>query len=323
MTFALIHGAGDGAWYWHLLVAELRQRGHDAVAMDLPSDDDAAGLPEYADAVVAAVGDHFGLVVVGQSFGGFTAPLVCDRVPVELLVLVAGMIPAPGEPPQDWWANTRYEAANDASATDEEEDVIATYYHDVPPELAAEALARERPQSGTPMRKPWPREAWPDVPTRIPRNCAGRDRGRPRPPVHPARRAGRPPGGVPGRVVRGSHNALAWKPCGHSTAGHARSCWSKGSATSARSRHWLGAVVGVSTPSASRSCRSEVRRPSETSWLGWAVGSSTSSWRASVTPPWGATSSAVSSGPASAPIPLAPRWSDSASTCASKTWRTS
>src|ERR687891_1124556 len=167
MTFALIHGAGDGAWYWHLLVAELRERGHAAVAMDLPSDDESAGLPQYADAVVAAVGDRSGLVVVGQSFGGFTAPLVCDRVPVDLLVLVAGMIPSPSEPPQDWWANTRYEAASDASATDEEEDVIATYYHDVPPELAAEALARERPQSGTPMRKPWPREAWPDVPTRI------------------------------------------------------------------------------------------------------------------------------------------------------------
>src|ERR671919_1188331 len=109
MTFALIHGARDGAWYWHLLVAELRQRGHDAVAMDLPSDDDAAGLTEYADAVVAAVGDHFGLVVVGQSFGGFTAPLVCDRVPVELLVLVAGMIPAPRDAAPGEVAEPRYD----------------------------------------------------------------------------------------------------------------------------------------------------------------------------------------------------------------------
>jgi hypothetical protein len=29
------------------------------------------------------------MVVVAQSLGGFTAPLVCDRVPVELLILVA------------------------------------------------------------------------------------------------------------------------------------------------------------------------------------------------------------------------------------------
>jgi hypothetical protein len=28
---------------------ELRQRGHESVAPDLPCDDDSAGLPEYAD----------------------------------------------------------------------------------------------------------------------------------------------------------------------------------------------------------------------------------------------------------------------------------
>ena len=42
-TFALIHGAGDVGWYWHLVVAELRRRGHQAVAPDLPCDDDSAG----------------------------------------------------------------------------------------------------------------------------------------------------------------------------------------------------------------------------------------------------------------------------------------
>ena len=172
-TFVLIHGAGDGAWYWHLLVAELRRRGHDALAMDLPSDDESAGLTEYADAVVDAIGDRSGLVVVGQSFGGFTAPLVCEQVPVELLVLVAGMIPSPGEPPQDWWTNTGYAEAtgeqteDNTDTADEENDVIATYYHDVSPKLAAEALRRARPQTGTPMREPWPLQAWPDVPTRI------------------------------------------------------------------------------------------------------------------------------------------------------------
>jgi pimeloyl-ACP methyl ester carboxylesterase len=172
-TFVLIHGAADSAWYWHLLVAELLKRGHDPVAMDLPCDDESARLSEYTDAVVDAIGGRAGLVVVAQSFGGFTAPLVCERAPVELLVLVAGMIPSPGERPQDWWANTGYEAAkreqteHDGSAVDGEDDVIATYYHDVPPELAAEALTRERAQSSTPMRRPWPLEAWPDVPTRI------------------------------------------------------------------------------------------------------------------------------------------------------------
>jgi hypothetical protein len=76
------------------------------VAPDLPSDDDSARLSTYADTVLDAIGGRARLVVVAQSFGGFTAPLVCDRVATELLVLVAGMIPSPGEPPDDWWANT-------------------------------------------------------------------------------------------------------------------------------------------------------------------------------------------------------------------------
>jgi pimeloyl-ACP methyl ester carboxylesterase len=174
-TYVLIHGAADSAWYWHLLAPELRGRGHDVVAPDLPCDDDSAGLSEYADTVVDAIGDRTDLLVVAQSFGGFTAPLVCERMPVELLVLLAGMIPLPGEPPEDWPANTGFEQARreqderDGRAPD---DVIALFYHDVPPDLAAEALRRERRQSATPGEKPWPLRAWPDVPTRF---LLGRD----------------------------------------------------------------------------------------------------------------------------------------------------
>jgi pimeloyl-ACP methyl ester carboxylesterase len=163
-TFALIHGAGDTGWYWHLVEAELRARGHDVVAPDLPSEDESAGLWEYADAVVDALGERREVVVVAQSFGAFTAPLVCERVPVELLVLVAGMVPAPGEPPRDWWGNTGYESQ---AADDGGDDVIATYYHDVPPALVSEALRRTRGQSATPTEQPWPLKAWPSVPTRF------------------------------------------------------------------------------------------------------------------------------------------------------------
>jgi pimeloyl-ACP methyl ester carboxylesterase len=162
-TFALIHGAGDVGWYWHLVAAELRQRGHDVVAPDLPCENDSAGLREYAEVVVDAIGDRAELVVVAQSFAGFVAPLVCVRVPVDLLVLVAGLIPAPGEAPRDWWANTGYEPVRGEWSG----DVRATFYHDVPPELAAEALKRGRRQSDTPTEEPWPLEAWPDVPTRF------------------------------------------------------------------------------------------------------------------------------------------------------------
>jgi hypothetical protein len=72
-TYVLIHGAADSGWFWHLLESELRHRGHDVVAPDLPCDDDSAGLAGDADTVVDAIGARTDLVVVAQSFGGFPA----------------------------------------------------------------------------------------------------------------------------------------------------------------------------------------------------------------------------------------------------------
>jgi len=164
-TFVPIHAGGDGAWSWHLVASELRDRGHDVVAVDLPADDESAGLWDYADAVVDAIGDRTNLVVVAHSFGGFTGPLVCARVPVKSLVMVTAMIPAPGEPPADWWANTCHAEARREVGGDDMDDV-ATYYHDVPPELAAEAMKRApNHPSDRAYREPWPLDQWPDVRT--------------------------------------------------------------------------------------------------------------------------------------------------------------
>jgi pimeloyl-ACP methyl ester carboxylesterase len=113
--------------------------------------------------VVAAIGDRTDLVVVAQSAGGFTAPLVCDRVPVELLVLLAPMIPMPGEASADYWKNTRYEE----EVHERFDDPIELFYQDVTPEVAAEALRRGRRQSDARMHEPFPLDAWPDVPTRV------------------------------------------------------------------------------------------------------------------------------------------------------------
>lgn len=164
-TFVLIHGGGDVGWYWHLVEQELRQRGHDTLAPDLPCDDDSAGLAEYADVVVQAIGDRGDLVVAAQSLGGFTAPLVAARVPVDVLVLVAGMIRAPGEAGEDWPANTGFdEVLREQAQRYPAGDLI---YHDVPPALAEQARRNARDQSDTPGRTPWPLGAWPPVPTRF------------------------------------------------------------------------------------------------------------------------------------------------------------
>ena len=170
-TYVLIHGAGSDSWYWHPVVGELSRRGHAVVAPDLPSGDDSAGLAEYAEAVVNAVGD---LILVAQSLGGFVAPLVCARVPVTLLVLVAAMVPRPGEPAGDWFVNTGWPAARRAHAgregrtVDDEVDVLAEFFHDVPPDVVSEAFSRGEPQqSDRPFGDPWPLEAWPNVPTKF------------------------------------------------------------------------------------------------------------------------------------------------------------
>ena len=51
--------------------------------------------------------------------------------------------------------------------TDGDFDPLVTFLHDVPPEVVAHAGEHVKVQSGTPFEKPWPLEAWPDVPTRF------------------------------------------------------------------------------------------------------------------------------------------------------------
>ncbi len=161
-TFAFIHGAGDVGWYWHLVEAELRRHGHDTLAPDLPVEDDTAGLARYADVIVDAIGDRRDVVVVAQSFGGYVAPIVAERVQARLIVLVAAMVPLPGESAEEMFRVTGWqpEQLDDASTQ-------SVFYHDVPDDLAVEALARGRQQSETPGREPWVLGAWPDVPTRF------------------------------------------------------------------------------------------------------------------------------------------------------------
>ncbi|RCG24027.1 alpha/beta hydrolase [Sphaerisporangium album] len=181
-TYVLIHGAASDSWYWHLVVPELRARGHDVVTPDLPCGDDSAGFPEYADTVTEAIrahagradsAGHGGLVLVAQSLAGFTAPLVCERVPVDLLVMVAAMVPAPGESAGEWWNNTGQTRAqrelNEREGLPVDRfDEMATFLHDVPPAVVEELLSRKSPgQSGTPFEAPWPLAAWPAVPTRF------------------------------------------------------------------------------------------------------------------------------------------------------------
>jgi len=175
-VFVLVPGAGGAAWYWHRVVPELRARGHEAVAVDLPGSDESAGLPEYADAVAEAIGSRQDVVLVAQSMGGFTAPAVCARIPVRLLVLVNAMIPVPGETPGAWWDNTGWAPARIAAARaggyPAEFDLATYFLHDVPAEAVATGESHNFPEADIAFSQPCAIERWPDVPTRV---LAGRD----------------------------------------------------------------------------------------------------------------------------------------------------
>jgi pimeloyl-ACP methyl ester carboxylesterase len=83
-SFSLVHGSWHGGWCWDLVRVELEARGHVVHAPDLPCEDVAAGVEEYAAAVPGAD------IVVGHSLGGFTIPLVEARTHVFLTAGVGG-----------------------------------------------------------------------------------------------------------------------------------------------------------------------------------------------------------------------------------------
>lgn len=181
ITFVLIPGAGGSAWYWHLVAPRLEQRGHEAIAVALPAADDRAGLPEYAYAVVRAIGNREPrrVVLAAQSLAGFIAPLVCKQVPVALLVLVNAMIPDPGERAGEWWTNTRHAEAKraqnrrDGRPADAPFDPLIEFFHDVPQPIVDAAWAQGEPrQSDTVFGSPCTFEVWPAVRTRV---LIGRD----------------------------------------------------------------------------------------------------------------------------------------------------
>ena len=175
-TFVLIPGAGGSASFWYRVTPLLEAGGHDAIAVDLPGADESAGLPEYTDLVLAAMADREDVVLVAQSMGAFTAPMVCARGPVRLLILVNAMIPRPGETPGEWWGNTGSQEALIAAARDggypAEIDLETYFLHDLPAEVLASGEASGGPEADIAFGQPCAIDRWPDVPTRV---ISGRD----------------------------------------------------------------------------------------------------------------------------------------------------
>lgn len=171
-TFALVHGSGHGAWCWDRIVPRLEARGHRAIAMDLPCDNNSAGCTTYADVVIASLARVDGdVVVVGHSLGGLTIPLVAARRPVKRMVLLCAVLPIPGALPfgPDPGAPPMAAAGLDlvfhegGTFSFSPGSAASHLYNRCTPEDVDWAIARLRRQSPAPSREVCPLPAWPDV----------------------------------------------------------------------------------------------------------------------------------------------------------------
>jgi len=169
-TFALLHGAWHGAWCWERLIEPLRERGHGAVAVDLPSDDPEAGLEATADAVAGFLLED-DVIAVGHSLHGIVLPLLAARRPLRALVYLCAFVPVEGKSMGDQFRESpepiltfpaRPELDVDGrSHWPDEAAARRSLYPDLSEQDARWAFERLRPQAATTQRERQPAGATP------------------------------------------------------------------------------------------------------------------------------------------------------------------
>jgi pimeloyl-ACP methyl ester carboxylesterase len=171
--YVLIPGAGGTAQYWYRVTPLLADTGLAVVSLDLPNWSGAT-LADQAGAIVSAATGADEVVLVAQSMGGFSAPLACDRLVVSHLFLVNAMIPAPGETPGQWWANTGHSEAmrghdvSEGRDPDARFDLYTYFLHDLPPEVLEEVTSGggQEPADSV-FSSVYDLPEWPDVRTTV------------------------------------------------------------------------------------------------------------------------------------------------------------
>ncbi len=113
-NFVLVHGAWQGGWSWHRVVAALQQQGHRVHAVTLTGLGERAHLlapsitlDSHIDDVISAieVEELSDVVLAVHSYAGMIGTAVADRLAKRLkhLVYVDAVLPQPGES----WSSTQ------------------------------------------------------------------------------------------------------------------------------------------------------------------------------------------------------------------------
>ncbi len=100
MRFVFVHGGFHAGWCWERTIEELKELGHDGVAVDLPGHgvrvDEESTLANRRQAIVDVL--ESGDVLVGHSGGGFDMTLAADAAPelVRHITYLAAALPREG-----------------------------------------------------------------------------------------------------------------------------------------------------------------------------------------------------------------------------------
>src|SRR5262249_19446202 len=174
MRFVLVHGGNHGAWCWQRVIPEIEQRGHAAVAVELPGHctrvREPGCLEGYRSAVLEAI--QPGDVLVGHSMGGYVISVAADAAVSEVshLVYLAAGLPVEGLSMMEASGGSNQSAADDSTGLQVQgqeggidrlirpvagggafevrspEDAVWFFYHDCSPADSEWAASRLTPQ---------------------------------------------------------------------------------------------------------------------------------------------------------------------------------
>jgi pimeloyl-ACP methyl ester carboxylesterase len=167
-AFCLLHGDWHDGSCWEPLVGSLRERGHEAVAPDMPYDDATAGFEErIRPALLALEGVTGPVVIVGHSVSSGYAALVAAATPGSLLVHLCprlGAFPSPAGAPSTFRKGFPFPPRNEGGEMVwDTERAVEAMYPRLPPETGRALAGRLRPSA--PPAGEYPLPGHPDVPT--------------------------------------------------------------------------------------------------------------------------------------------------------------